>query len=80
MRSRRIKYLGVILDEELNLKLYIQQKCKTATYGIYRIKSVRYSLTPNAAETLALGIVRSHIVYANANFVGLPQSTVMKQE
>lgn len=77
-RSSRIKYLGAILDEELNLKLHIQQKCKTAMYGIHRIKSIRSSLTQDAAETLALGIVMSHIDYANAIFVGLPQSSMMK--
>ena len=52
--------------------------CKTAIYGIYRIKTIRFSLTQDAVETLALGIFMSHIDYANAFFLGLPQLSMMK--
>ena len=77
-RSRNIKYLGIILYEELNLKRYVMQKCRTAMYGVQRIKSIRSSLTQEAAEVLALGIVMSHLDYANAVFIGLPQVTMRK--
>ena len=75
MPSRRINYLGAILDEALNLELHIQQKCKTAMYGIYRIESITSSLSPDA-----LDIVMSYIDYANAYFMRPPQSSVMKQQ
>ena len=77
-RVKSIKYLGATLDEELNLKQHIKQKCKTAIYGVQRIKSIRSSLTREAAEVLALGIVISHLDYANAMFTGLPQVSLKR--
>ncbi|KAK6191186.1 hypothetical protein SNE40_002924 [Patella caerulea] len=77
-RSPSIKYLGVTLDEELTHNQHIKQKCKTAMYGIHRIKSIRSTITKDAAETLALGIVISHLDYANAIFIGLPQTAIAK--
>ena len=37
-RLHIVKYLGALLDEELTLKQHIQHKCKSAMYGIHRIK------------------------------------------
>ena len=48
-RLHIVKYLGALLDEELTLK---QHKCKSAMYGIHRIKSIRSSLTEEAAGML----------------------------
>ena len=75
-RLHIVKYLGALLDEELTLKQHIQHKCKSAMYGIHRIKSIRSSLTEEAVEILALGTVISHIDYANAIFIGLPQCSI----
>ena len=77
-RLHIVKYLGALLDEELTLKQHtsIQYKCKSAMYGIHRIKSVRSSLTAEAAEILALGTVISHSDCANAIFIGLPQCSL----
>ena len=44
------------------------------------MNSIRSSLTQDVAETVAPGIVMSHIDCANAIFVGLPQSSVMKPQ
>ena len=35
-----IKYLGVILDENLNLKKHITNKCKTASFNLHKICKV----------------------------------------
>ena len=46
----RIKYLGVILDQNLNLKKHITSKCQTAMLNIQCIKTIRHLLTQKAAE------------------------------
>ena len=77
-RLHIVKYLGALLDEELTLKQHIQHKCKSAMYVIHRIKSISSSLTVEAVEILALGTVISHIDYANAIFIGLPECSIKK--
>ena len=42
-----IKYLGVWLDKQLNLR-HIVTKCRTAMYNIHRIKQLRPMLTKDA--------------------------------
>ena len=44
-RSSDIKYLGVWLDESLNLKLHIKKKCRIAMLNLQRIKLIRDSFT-----------------------------------
>ena len=70
--SKEIKYLGVYLDSQLTLKRHITAKCRTAMWNIQRIKQMRNVLTSEACETLVLGLVMSHIDYANALYIGLP--------
>ena len=70
-RTNSIKYLGAILDEELKLRKHIIRKCQIAMSGLKRIKNIRDSLTKEAAEVLVLGIVISHLDYANGIFIGV---------
>ena len=49
-RADKIKYLGVTLDQRLNLKQYITLKCQTAMLNIQRIKNIRHLLTQEATE------------------------------
>ena len=76
--SQEIKYLGVYLDSHLTLKHHITLKCRTAMWNIQRIKLMRNFLTKDACETLILGLVISHLDYANALYVGLPDCDVKK--
>ena len=64
-QTDHIKYLGAYLDNNLNLKLHIHNKCKTAMWNIQRIKQIRNLLTKEACETLIVGLVISHLDYAN---------------
>ena len=68
-----VKYLGAYLDKELNLKHHITVKCQEAMTGLIRLKLFRHFLCREAAETIALGIVMSHVDYANSIFIGLPK-------
>ena len=67
-----VKYLGVLLDANLNLKRHITQKCKVASFNLYRIRSIRKYLTQEACCSLILGTVIVHLDYANGLFAGLP--------
>ena len=73
-----IKYLGVHLDQQLNLKHHISQKCKTAMWQLQRIKRFRSVLTQEACETLVLGLIISHLDYANALYIGIPACDMSK--
>ena len=46
-----IKYLGIHLDTNLNLKKHVTAKCKIACMNLYRI-SIRKNLTQDACTSL----------------------------
>ena len=74
--SGAIKYLGVYLDSQLNLKQHIGYKCRMAMFNIHRIRNTRYSLTTEATHTLVFGLVISHLDFCNSILFGLPQSSI----
>ena len=65
-RSPSVKYLGVKLDKNLNLKEQILTKCKTAIANFVRICNIWKYLPTDACSTLILGLCISHLDYANA--------------
>ena len=77
-RSKAIKLLGMMLDEQLSFKAHIVQKCKSAMYGLLQIKHIRCYLTREACELLVHGLVISHIDYCNSLFAGLPDVDIGK--
>ena len=60
-RTDVIKYLGAYMDEQLNMQKHIVEMCRKAIYGLYRFEQVRKVLTDETAETIAVGIVMSHL-------------------
>ena len=77
-RSRCIKYLGAYLDERLSLKDMINRKCRIAIANVQKLKRIRKCLSTGAAKTIALGLIISHLDYANALYAGLPNTDVSK--
>ena len=75
-RSLSVKYLGVTLDENLNLKEHILTKCKTAIANFVRIRNTWKYLTTDACSSLILGFCVSHLDYANTLYYGLPNKTI----
>ena len=73
-----MKYLGAWLDQELNLKQHITNKCRLAMANIQRIKNLSPIITKQATKTLAIGIVMSHLDYCNTLFIGLPECDISK--
>ena len=76
----RIKYLGVILDQNLNLKKHIISRCQITMLNIQHIKNIRHLLTQEATEILVLGTVVSHLDYCNSILVGLPEADITKMQ
>ena len=75
-KSPSVKYLGVTLDENLNLKEHILTKCRTAIANFVRICNIWQYLTTDACTTLVLGLCISHLDYANALYYGLPDKRI----
>ena len=75
-KSPSVKYLGITLDENLNLKEHILTKCRTAIANFVRICNIQQYLTTDACTTLVLGLFINHLDYANALYYGLPNKTV----
>ena len=76
----KIKYLGVLLDRQLNLKQHITSKCQNAMLNIQHIKNIRHLLTQEATETLVLGTVMSHLDYCNGILAGLPDVDISRMQ
>ena len=70
-----IKYLGIWLHSQLN-KHDITMKCRVVMLNLQRIKMIWKNLTKDVANTLALGLVISHLDYCNAILAGLPDTDI----
>ena len=76
----KIKYLGVLLDQKLNLKQHITSKYQTAMLNIQQIKNIRHLLTQEVTEILVLGRVMSHLDFCNSVLVGLLDVDISKMQ
>ena len=79
-RSSVIKYLGVVLDDNLSLRKHIVAKCKTASFNLHNIRSIRTSLTVEACKQVVHGLVLSHLDYCNALYMGLPKLDIQRMQ
>ena len=77
-RASVIHYIGVWLDQHLNLKKQITTKCATAVFNIQCIKHIWNTLIELACQTLVQGLVMAHLDYANALYFGLPDIDVKR--
>ena len=75
----KIKYLGVLLDRQLNLK-QITSKCQIKMLNIQCITNIRHLLTQEATETLVLVTVKSHLDYCNGILTGLPDVDISRMQ
>ena len=75
--GKSMRYLGADLDNRLSLKTMINRKCRTMC-NLQKIKLIRRSLMLSAATKIALGLVISHLDYANALYAGLPNVDIKK--
>lgn len=69
-----IKYLGVLLDNELSFRQQINEKCKTAMYTLFRIRQLRCHLDRKSVEQLVHSLVISQLDYCCTILYGLPKT------
>jgi len=69
--SEYVRDLGVTLDQHLTLQKHIQNVCKSASFGIYKIGKLRRLLDKAATEKLVHAFVSSHLDYCNSLLAGL---------
>ena len=77
-RSDIVKYLGALLDSELNLKKQVTTICAKAMNSINRIKLIGNSLSKEVCQTTVQALVISHLDYANVILIDLPDITIKK--
>jgi hypothetical protein len=70
--SSSVRNLGVILDENLNMRQQIAKTCRSANFHLRRIAKVRKYLSRSAAAQLVSAFVLAHIDYGNSLLAGLP--------
>lgn len=75
-RSEVVRLLGAWLDKELNMKHHVKVKAKAASINLQRLKKIRSFLTQEAAKTLVVSLVLSHLDYANSLLSGLAIKTI----
>ena len=71
-----IRYLGVWMYDVLSFKYHVKMKCKSPMFNLVHIKRLRPSLTVETANILVMGLVISHIDYANSILIGVPDVTI----
>ena len=69
IRSETLQYLGAFLDQLLNFKAHMKQKCRTAMSNLIWIRNICKFLTKDTCATLMLGLVVSHLDYCNSILV-----------
>jgi len=62
------KYLGVILDSNLNFKKHIKKISNTVKFNLQNFKQIRPFLTINAAKSYLHCMIFSHIEYCFTNW------------
>ncbi len=77
-RKDFLKLLGATLDNRLTFKKMISLKCQIAMGNLQELKRIRKYSTLDASKTIALGLIITHLDYANALYAGLPDTGLQK--
>ena len=67
-----IRYLGALLDSELNLCQHVIMICRKVMINLHKIQLICNCLPVEIAHTLVLTLVMSHLDYTNSILIGLP--------
>ena len=74
--SSAVNYLGVWLDNTLDMKKFISDRCRIASLKLYNIRKIRKYKCRESLTRLVNALVLSHLDYSNALLFGLPESTI----
>ena len=71
-----IKFLGLILDKELNMTKFIAAKARTAHFNVEKFKRNRKHLTEDETKMPIFSMLLSNQDYGKATLVNLLKSTL----
>jgi len=73
-KSKNVRNIGVIFDEEMKMAKHINNLCKGAWYNLYRIGKIRSYMTADQTATVIHAYVTSRLDNCNALLYGLPKT------
>jgi len=73
-----VRDLGVILDSKLTMKNHVDFVVRRCFYQLQQLRSIRRSLTFDAAHTLVHAFIHSPVDYCNAILVGVSNGVSLK--
>ena len=76
--STTIRNLGAMFDHHMDMKSFVNMKCKATMHSLRNISCVRRSLKTEACKTLVQAYVTSKLDYCNSLLYGIPDSLVHK--
>ena len=79
-RSSCIRYLGAPADERLSFKQHITNKCRMVMWNLQKLKVISSVLTEDVCKTSVGTLVMSHMDYANAILMGIPEVDTQKMQ
>jgi hypothetical protein len=73
-----VRDLGVLVDSSLSMEAHVNNICKSASYHLRNIGSVRRYLSADTTKSLIQALVSSRLDYCNALLIGLPKARIYK--
>ena len=73
-----VRDLGVVLDSKLTMKNHVDSVVRSCFYQLRQLRSIRRSLTLDAAHTLVHAFVHSRVDYCNTILVGVSDGVTRK--
>jgi hypothetical protein len=74
--STVVRYLGVHLDAELNMKRHFATVAASCFYHLRRIRQIRRRVGTEVTTQLVLAFITPRLDYCNSVLTGLPQVTL----
>ena len=72
------KHLGVTFDDKLTFDNFVSQKCRSASFGLYKIGKIRDCLDKTTTERLIHAFVMCHFDFCNSLLFGLPSRQIQR--
>ena len=72
------KNLGVTFDSELGMDLHVNNITRSCFYQLRQLRSIRRSLSTDAAKTLVHSLISSRVDYCNSIFYGVTDVVVRR--
>ena len=70
--------LGVTFDDKFTLENFVSQKCRSASFGLYKIGKIRDFLDRTTTERLVHAFVMCHFDFCNSLLFGLPSQQIQR--